>query len=431
VTRQTPEAQTAGRRPAGHRIAGRHLAAGVVLAVVAVACGRGGGAGLADAPGFDTSSGTIRVGILAPLSGPVQVIGVPLVAGFRTRFDGINARGGIGGRFKVEVVAEDNQYDVPTSVQLYQKVKDQVAVLALVGTPHVNAVLPQLKADGVVALPASLDAQWVKEINLIPYGAPYQIQFLNGASWYLNEGGGRGKRICVMAIEGPYGDAGVAGLQAAAAAEQFEIEATVRYRATDTEFTAQVGQLADARCDAVFLTGLPSTTGPVLGTGAKLGFTPLWLGQSPTWSTSFSTSEELRPILERNFVLLTDGPEWGDESEPGMRQMLADIRELEPGQDPDIYFQAGYLAAMATAALLEKAATLEDFSRAGLLEAQRQPGPVSFEGLAGDWTYGPPEQRNPSRQTSVFRPNSAKPGGLEALKKNFTTPAAQAFSFGS
>jgi ABC-type branched-subunit amino acid transport system substrate-binding protein len=419
----------------------RHFVAVVVLALVAVACGRGdsasdsGGAtgakpaGLADGPGFDLSAGTIRVALLTPLSGPVQVIGEPLLAGLRARFDGINAKGGIGGRFKVEVVAEDNQYDVPTSVQLYQKVRDGVTMLALVGTPHVNGVLPQLKADGVVALAGSLDANWIKEINLVPYGGPYQIQFLNGADWYLNEAGGRGTRICAMAIEGPYGDAGVAGLEAAAKADSFTVEETVRYRSTDTDFNAQVGRLADAKCDAVFLTGLPATTGPIVGTGAKLEFTPLWLGQSPTWSTAFSKSEELLPLLEKHFVLLTDGPEWGDESEQGMREMLADIRQFTPDQQPDIYFQAGYLEGMAMAALLEKAVALQDLSRAGILEAQRQLGRVSFGGLAGDWTYGPPEQRNPSRTTTVFRPNAAKPGGLEAVRKNLSSPAAQAFDF--
>ncbi|HVF13994.1 MAG TPA: hypothetical protein VM942_05300, partial [Acidimicrobiales bacterium] len=78
----------------------------VVLVLAAAGCGRGGtrsdsgdstggpdprAVGLADAPGFDLSSGTIRVALLSPLSGPVQVIGEPFLAGFRARFDGINA----------------------------------------------------------------------------------------------------------------------------------------------------------------------------------------------------------------------------------------------------------------------------------------------------------------------------------------------------
>ncbi len=418
MNRRTPRRRPVGAAP---------LAVAVALALVAGACGRGDSA--PEAPGIDESAATISVGILTPLSGPVQVIGEPLLNGFRTRFAGVNAKGGIGGKYQVEVVAEDNQYDVPTSVQLYQKVKDRVAVLALVGTPHVNAVLPQLKADGMVAIPGSLDANWIREVNLLPYGGPYQIQFLNGADWYLNQAGGRGKRICGMAIEGPYGDAGVAGLAAAAEAEGFTVEATERYRSTDTEFAAPVGRLADAKCDAVFLTGLPATTGPILGAGVKLEFTPLWLGQSPTWSTSFSQSPELLPVLERYFVLLGDGPEWGDETEPGMKQMIADIGQYRPDQKPDVYFQVGYLEAVAMEALLEKAAALDDLSRPGILEALAQLGHVDYGGLAGDWTYGPPEEREPSRVTTVFRPNAAKPGGLEAVAKNISVPAAQAYRF--
>ena len=40
-------------------------------------------------------------------------------------------------------------------------------------------MLPQLKPDNIVAAPASLDAFWVREQNLLPIGAPYQIQAIN------------------------------------------------------------------------------------------------------------------------------------------------------------------------------------------------------------------------------------------------------------
>jgi len=51
------------------------------------------------------------------------------------------------------------------------------------------------------------------------------------------------------------------------------------------------------------------------------------------------------------------------------------------------------------------------------------------DGLAGDYTYGPPEQRNPSRVTTMFQVTPGGPFGLKSLKYNFTSPAAQAFEF--
>lgn len=421
-------------------------AVAVALVLVASACGRGadttddggdaGGSGadqakeLASVPGFDLASGTIKVGVLTPLTGPVSgIIGIPLTAGNEVFFQALNAKGGIGGKYKVEVVKEDTVYDNPTTIQKYEKIKNDIVMFAqILGTPPTSAVLPKLVADKIVASPASLDAAWTKEINLLPFGAPYQIQFLNAANYYVTEGGGEGKNICMMAIEGPYGDAGVEGLAAAAEAEDFTVKATARFKSTDTDFTAQITQLKDAKCDAVFLTALPANTGVIVGAGAQLGFTPQWFGQSPTWITGLATSAAA-PVLEKNFLLVAEGPEWGDETVPGMKQMLADIATFKPDQAPDIYFVFGYVQAQVVVKLLEVAIENGDLSRAGLLAAQEELGKVSVGGLAGDFTYGKPGDRNPSRANTIFKINAAKPGALEAVKKNFVATSAKNFKF--
>jgi ABC-type branched-subunit amino acid transport system substrate-binding protein len=422
----------------------RLLALLCALALVGAACGRdeGGetGAGgddkktetgkLAAAPGFDPAGGTIKLGTVSALTGPVAIIGVPLTEGNKIFFEALNAKGGIAGKYKVELVIEDSQYDAPTAVQKYQKIKNDVTMFAqLIGTPTVNALLPQLRTDKIVAAPASLDAEWMAEENLVPVGGPYQIEFINGAHWYLNEGGGEGKAICMMAVESPYGDAGVEGLQAAAQSEGFEIKATSRFKPTDQDFTAPVTQLKNAGCQAVFLTALPSNTGPILGTGAKLGFNPQWMGQLPVFVTALAKSPQLLPILEKSFLLVGEGPQWGDENTPGMKQMLADIAQFRPNQEPDFYVMLGYVQAKTVTALLEKAVERGDLSREGILAALNGLGAVDVGGLLGDWTYGPPAERQPSRVTTIFKINPAVPGALEAVKVNFTTEPAKAFRF--
>ena len=93
--------------------------------LVTVACG-GGSAGTAATPGV--SGDTITVGALTPLSDPVAVIGRPMLRGMQLYFARVNAAGGIGGRYQVKVLEEDITYANPsTSVQKYQKIKDQVA----------------------------------------------------------------------------------------------------------------------------------------------------------------------------------------------------------------------------------------------------------------------------------------------------------------
>lgn len=381
-------------------------------------------------PGFDPDKAVIKVGAISALTGPVGILGIPITEGSKVFFEALNAKGGVAGKYKVEMVIEDSAYDNNTGITKYEKIKGDVVMLAqLLGTGVTQAVLPKLRADKMVAAPASLDAEWQVEENLLPVGGPYQIEFINAAHYYVTEGGGKGKNICMLAINIPYGQAGVEGLQAAAKAEGFEIKATARFEPTDQEFTAQVTQLKNAKCDAVFLTSLPSNTGPILGTAAKLGFTPQWFGQAPTFITAQAASPQLAPILEKTFLLASEGSQWGDESTPGMKQMLADVAQYRPSQPPDFYFTFGYTLAKVSAALLEKAVETGDLSRPGILNALAELGQVDVGGLFGPTTYGRPADRNPSRLTTIFKVNPKVPGALEAVKKMFTTPAAEAYSF--
>ena len=385
---------------------------------------------LVAAPGFDPDKSTIKVGAISALTGPVGILGTPITEGNKVFFEALNAKGGVAGKYKVEVVVEDSAYDNNTGITKYEKIKNEVVMMAqLLGTGVTQAVLPKLKADKMVASPASLDAEWQAEENLLPVGGPYQIEFINAANYYVTEGGGKGKNICGLMINVPYGQAGVEGLEAAAKAEGFEVKALARYQPTDQEFTAQVTQLKNAKCDAVFLTSLPSNTGPILGTAAKLGFSPQWIGQAPTFITAQAASPQLAPILEKSFLLASEGPQWGDESSPGMKQMLADIAQLRPSQAPDFYFTLGYTQAKVAAALLEKAVQKGDLSRQGILDALAELGKVDVGGLFGDTTYGRPADRNPSRFTTIFKINPKVPGAVEAVKKMFTTPAAEAYNF--
>src|SRR5918997_7109893 len=96
------------------------LAAIGALALVGAGCGQdddegGGGGGDSAAvekvPGFDGK--TIKLGVLTPLTGPVAVIGEPLTAGNEVYYEAVNKRGGIAGKYQVELVQEDTQYSPP------------------------------------------------------------------------------------------------------------------------------------------------------------------------------------------------------------------------------------------------------------------------------------------------------------------------------
>jgi ABC-type branched-subunit amino acid transport system substrate-binding protein len=337
--------------------------------------------------------------------------------------------GGVAGQYPVEMVVVDSRYDATTAVQQYNAIKDQVTVFAqLLGTPIVNAALPQLERDNIIAQPASLDALWVREQNLMPIGGPYQIQAINALSWYLEEGGGEGSTICFAGHDDPYGDAGLSGLQFASEELGFDIAAEVRYGATDTDFTTPVQELQSAQCEMVFLTATPTTAGGMMGRAAAAGYAPQWIGQSPTWAGAFVASP-LLPYLQENFILATEGTEWGDTSVEGMAQMIEHQEAYAPDQQPDIYFVFGYAEAWAVHQLLERAVEQGDLSREGLIEAMNSLESLTFGDLFGEYGYGEPDDRDPTRRSSLFEVDPAAPGGLRILAKHIESDAALAYEF--
>jgi ABC-type branched-subunit amino acid transport system substrate-binding protein len=409
----------------------------VVLAVVAVGCG-GGGRGQsagssggkpgapATATGFDGK--TITVGAISPQTGIASIIGIPLTAGNQVYFDALNAKGGIAGKYKVKLEVRDSAYNSNTAQQNYSDLRDSVAMLAQVlGTDITNALLTPMRQDDMVASPATLDAQWVRDPNLLPVAAPYQIEAINGLDYWVNQGGGKGKTLCVIRSDDLYGQAGLDGVKFAASKLDFKLGKVAEFPAASTDLTAQLQEVRSG-CDAVWLVALPTATIPTMGAAAGQALDVRWMGQAPTW-VSLLSSGSTGDYVTKHFWLAAQGPQWGDLSSPGMKQMLADVAKYKPDQKPDLYFAFGYAQALTVSKLLEKAVALGDLSHAGIKKALNGLGTVDTLGLAGTYKYGPPDQRVPPEQTTIFAVDAAVPGALKALKVNYESKTVKSYSF--
>lgn len=421
----------------------RWLAAIVSLTLIAAACGGrdddddgGGGGDTSDGaapqsvPGFDGE--TIRLGVVTPTSGPVAVIGDPLTNGNRAYWEYVNEElGGVAGEYPVELVIEDSAYDAPTAVQKYNQIKGDVVMFnQLLGTPIVNALLEQLVADDIVAQPASLDSFWVREQNLLPIGGPYQVQAINGVDWYVNEGGGsEDSAICTLRQDDPYGEAGQEGVDFALENLGMELTSEATFPAGNPDFTAQISQLQSDGCEMVWLVSTPTDTGSALGKAAELGYTPQWMGQSPTWIGAF-TESELLPYLEENYLWVSDAaPEYGDESVPGMAELVRIQETYTPDQEPDIYFLFGYNESKAVHQVLEQAVEMGDLSREGIIEAMNSIDELQFDDAYPTYPWGGPEDRDPPRVSSISEVDSSKPIGLAQVVSEYEADYTADFEF--
>src|SRR6476469_4813185 len=91
------------------------------------------------------------IGTYSDMSGVTAMWGVNNTNSWRMVFDEVNAEGGINGR-KIKYIVEDNQYQIPRSVQAANKLINRDGAFILVangGTPMNNAVMPDQLAKGV------------------------------------------------------------------------------------------------------------------------------------------------------------------------------------------------------------------------------------------------------------------------------------------
>jgi ABC-type branched-subunit amino acid transport system substrate-binding protein len=414
-----------------------------VVALIAAACGRsdddaGGSDGDDTAeessngdpqpvPGFDGT--TIRIGALTPLTSQAALIGKPLNAGMRAWFQHLNADGGIAGKYKVEIVAEDTRYDAPTAVQLYDQMKgDVVMVGQAFGTSIVQALLPKLKTDGLVAQPASLDSLWVREQQLLPVGSPYQIQAINAIDYYLDHGG-QGKKICALAADDAYGDAGLDGVEFAAKELDFDLGVVARFSVGAPDFTTQINQLKGGSCDMVFGVFTAVELSGILTAASTLSFAPQWIGQAPSWLSIFALGP-LKDYLVQHFWVASEGPPWNDPNTPGMADMEADRATYTPEQLPDQYFVFGYAAARAVTDVLEAAVERGDLSREGIVEAMNSIDEMTYGGIFGGvYGWGEPEDRDPPRASTIFKVDPTKPYALDVVIQDHVSEAAEKFVF--
>lgn len=379
-------------------------------------------AGLQIVPGFDGK--TITVGYLGnvsvnsqfPASANFATGGKALTAGFNSYIDRINAAGGVAGKYKVKALFKETYYTPSEVVKAYQEIKNQVVMIGQIyGTPGTQTLVKSLADDGLVGSPISLDGAWVNNPNILPIGSTYQKQAINVIDYAVKERGAGDKVWCSLALaNNAYGDAGEEGFKIAAKALNLKVGVLIK---TSTA-PAQAQALKDAKCEWVHATvSGEAQMSPLLAETAKLDYFPFITGNSPS-SASGSVVPANSAQWAKQVIIAADGVQWGDESNPGMKKHIADLKRSAPEQigTPNPATEWGTANAIGVVALLTKAVELGDLSKAGMLKALGVLGPVDFEGIYPAWNYVDPAKRVAASQTYIYSVDIATPGALKLIK---------------
>src|SRR5580704_17976313 len=196
---------------------------------------------LASAAGAETRGVTdqeILIGTYTDLSGVTAMWGVNNNNSWRMVFDDVNSEGGINGR-KIKYIVEDNQYQIPRSVQAANKLINRDGVFIMVangGTPMNNAVMPDQLAKGVANMfPLTSARSMYEPLHHLKFGlaASYYDQMRSGVKVFVEQH--QSKTICGMSQDSDFGRDVMDGARDQLKAMGLTLAAETLHKPTDTD----------------------------------------------------------------------------------------------------------------------------------------------------------------------------------------------------
>lgn len=296
---------------------------------------------------MDFDERIVRLGALVDLSGPGAAIGRPYADGVRLAVARANAPGSglLPEGWRVELIERDHAYNPQRAVQAYNEIRDRVFFFAVsFGTPNTLPLQPLLERDGIVAFPASLSSAMARHTYTPPVAPTYRVEAMRAFDWAIQDAGGTANvRPAIVYQQDDYGQDGLDGWREAARYHGVSIVAEQAIAPGQTDMTAVISRLREAGANYVLLTVLPSSTAPILGTAAQLGYEPVWIGQAPSWVDRFFDPSVVPPAVFARFHWVTGRPFWGEEV-PGMQEFL-DAHQRFRGKEaqPDSYMLNSYI----------------------------------------------------------------------------------------
>jgi ABC-type branched-subunit amino acid transport system substrate-binding protein len=373
---------------------------------------------------IDTNKGCIYLGIISDLTvGPFKALAVPITEAQKAFWKRVNEAGGVGGRYEVDVTTfvRDNKYDPQTHNQVYQEIKGKVLALAqTLGSPTTAAIIEDLKANNIVAVPASWTSAWAFEDVILESGANYCIESMNAID-YAKETFAT-KSVMAVHYPGDYGDDAAAGAKYAAETLGLTFSDVKTGPGQDKQAGA-VAAIVAQKPDLVILTTGPTENAAIVGGAAAQGYQGRIIGTSPTWFPALNASPAA-PALAALYLQSAPWLPWGSDT-TGHRAMRAALGT--PATISDGY-TSGWVWNYPLKAALDNAFASGDLTRQGLLNAAKSLESVDYEGMlptgAGNYKAGAAGQ---VKVSVIAKPDQAAPTGVTVVKDSFTGPTARAY----
>lgn len=375
---------------------------------------------------IDKTKGCIYLGTISDLTeGPFKALAVPITDAQKAFWNRVNKAGGIGG-YEVDVTTyvKDNKYNPQIHNQVYQEIKPKILALAqTLGSPTTAAILPDLKASSVVAIPASWTSLWAFEDVVVESGINYCMESMNSVDYAKEQFSP--KSVMAVHLAGDYGDDAAAGAKIAAERNGMTFTDVKTATGQDNQAGA-IDAIVNGKPDLVILTTGPTDAGVIIGQTASRGFTGKFIGTAPTWNPGLLKSPAA-PAIKALYVQSGPWETWAADT-PGHKAMREALGNPAAANDG---YTSGWVWSYPLKAALTKAVENKDLTRAGLLAAVKSLDSVDYEGMlpAGAGKYNGNPNDTVVRQSVISKPDDSSPTGVVTIQKFFTGPTAKDYSF--
>ncbi len=297
----------------------------------------------------------ILIGTITDLSGVTAVQGVNNANAIRLAFDEVNEKGGINGR-KIRYIVEDSQYQVPRAVQAINKLINSDGVFFTIedgGTPMNNATFPMaLETRVPKLLPLSAARSMYEPFNRLKFSqfSSYVDQMRAGVKYFVEQRGR--KAVCAMYQDTDFGKDVLAGAQSETEAMGLKIVATTTHKPTDTDFTAAIAKLREAKCDLIAMGTIVRDTTLIIATVKKLGWDVDLLGQVASYDTA--VAEAPGNVAEGFYSMSPSLYAYPDDQRPAIKA-FAQKYKARYGVDVNYLGEMGYTSAQIAIEALRRA----------------------------------------------------------------------------
>lgn len=374
--------------------------------------------------GVDPVSRTIRLGVLADLSGPFASLSIDVTDALEVYWDGVNAAGGVQG-WTVELEIADTRGDPGRWIETYEELEPRVLAIAQAFGSQNNAeVLEAYRSDTVLVVPLSWYSGWpFEDIDgglLLEQYTNYCIEAMNAVDFAVDNGAAS---LAIATDADLYGrDAGAGASYASdfyALPVAYDGTAEIRI---GEELSVVVRSIVESGADWTFLATSPSTSAQILAGAVQLGYQGVFIGAAPSYDPRLLDSASAELFSSRFFQSAYVAP-WGTDV-PGIREMMGAMATAYPDRRPSDAFIVGWNAGVTMRSVLADAIGSNDLTRRGMLRAANGIETVPFGGSAPDQRYAGEATDFVTRATAIYKPDLDAYRAAGGFEQRLTDPDA-------